>query len=68
MIATFNVNGVNGRSLLIRWLAKPSRHRPLAGMKTQDEKFPERAIRSRLSRVWHGQKSWNGVASARDRR
>jgi len=64
-IATFNVNGVSGRlPVLIRWLAEA---KPdivcLQELKTQDEKFPERAIREAGYRaVWHGQKSWNGVA------
>jgi len=64
-IATFNVNGVNGRlPVLIRWLteAKPD-VACLQELKAQDEKFPEPAIREAGYRaVWHGQKSWNGVA------
>ena len=64
-IATFNVNGVNGRlPVLMRWLAevKPD-VACLQELKAQDEKFPERAIREAGYRaVWHGQKSWNGVA------
>jgi exodeoxyribonuclease III len=70
-IVTFNVNGVNGRlPVLMRWLAEA---KPdvvcLQELKAQDEKFPEPAIREAGYRaVWHGQKSWNGVAIlARDR-
>ena len=70
-IATFNVNGVNGRlPVLMRWLAEA---KPdivcLQELKAPDEKFPERAIRAAGYRaIWHGQKSWNGVAIlARDR-
>ena len=42
---------------------------PTSCRHTQDEKFPERAIRGAGYRaVWHGQKSWNGVAIlARDK-
>ncbi len=70
-IATFNVNGVNGRlSGLMRWLAEAKPHVVcLQELKAQDEKFPEPAIRDAgYCAVWHGQKSWNGVAIlARDK-
>src|SRR3979490_735485 len=64
-IATFNVNGVNGRlPVLLRWLAAA---RPdvvcLQELKAPQEKFPEAAIRGAgYGAIWHGQKSWNGVA------
>ena len=64
-IATYNVNGVNGRlPVLLRWLEV---RRPdvvcLQELKAPDEKFPERALRELgYDVVWHGQKSWNGVA------
>jgi exodeoxyribonuclease III len=64
-IATFNVNGVNGRlPVLLRWLAES---RPdivcLQELKAPQERFPEDAIRAAgYGAVWHGQKSWNGVA------
>jgi exodeoxyribonuclease III len=64
-IATFNVNGVNGRlPVLLRWLAQA---KPdvvcLQELKAPQEKFPEAAIRAAgYGAVWHGQKSWNGVA------
>jgi exodeoxyribonuclease III len=64
-IATFNVNGVNGRlPVLLRWLAEA---KPdvvcLQELKAPDQKFPEPAIREAGYRaVWQGQKSWNGVA------
>ena len=64
-IATFNVNGVNGRlPVLMRWLAEA---KPdvvcLQELKASDEKFPEPAIREAGYRaLWHGQKNWNGVA------
>ena len=64
-IATYNVNGVNGRlPVLLRWLeeAKPDII-CLQELKASQEKFPAEALR-RLgyNALWHGQKSWNGVA------
>lgn len=64
-IATFNVNGVNGRlPVLLRWLKET---RPdvacLQELKAPQEKFPEEAIKEAgYGAIWHGQKSWNGVA------
>lgn len=64
-LATYNVNGINGRlQLLLRWLAEA---KPdvvcLQELKAPDEKFPRRAIeRAGYGAIWHGQKSWNGVA------
>jgi exodeoxyribonuclease-3 len=64
-IASFNINGVNGRlELLTCWLKEA---RPdvvcLQELKTPDEKFPDRMIEAAgYGAVWHGQKSWNGVA------
>jgi exodeoxyribonuclease-3 len=64
-IATYNVNGVNGRlPVLLRWLEQS---RPdivcLQELKAPDEKFPETALREAgYDAIWHGQKSWNGVA------
>ena len=70
-IASFNVNGVNGRlPVLMRWLAETKPDVAcLQELNASDEKFPEPAIREAGYRaVWHGQKSWNGVAIlARDR-
>ena len=64
-IATYNVNGVNGRlSVLLRWLeeAKPDIV-CLQELKAPQEKFPEQAILDAgYTAVWHGQKQWNGVA------
>jgi exodeoxyribonuclease-3 len=64
-IATFNVNGVNGRlPVLLRWLTKAKPDIAcLQELKAPQEKFPEAAIRDAgYGAVWHGQKSWNGVA------
>lgn len=64
-IATYNVNGVNGRlPVLLRWL---SEDRPdvvcLQELKAPDDRFPETALRDLgYNAIWHGQKSWNGVA------
>ena len=64
-IATYNVNGVNGRlTVLLNWLAdsKPD-VACLQELKAPDEKFPVGAIREAgYQAIWHGQKSWNGVA------
>lgn len=64
-IATFNVNGITARlPTLLRWLDES---RPdiacLQELKAPQERFPEAAIRDAgYGFVWHGQKSWNGVA------
>jgi len=64
-IATYNVNGINGRlPVLLRWLDET---KPdivcLQELKAPQEKFPEKAINDAgYNAVWHGQKSWNGVA------
>jgi len=64
-IATYNVNGVNGRlPVLLRWLeeAKPDIV-CLQELKSPYEKFPLNAIKNAgYAALWHGQKSWNGVA------
>ncbi|WP_420139686.1 exodeoxyribonuclease III [Sphingomonas sp.] len=64
-IATYNVNGVNGRlPVLLRWLAEAQPDVVcLQELKAPDDKFPEQAIREAgYQAIWHGQKSWNGVA------
>jgi exodeoxyribonuclease-3 len=64
-IATYNVNGVNGRlPVLLRWLSETQPDVVcLQELKAPEEKFPEGAIRDAgYGAVWHGQKSWNGVA------
>jgi len=64
-IATYNVNGVNGRlPVLLRWLkeAKPDVV-CLQELKSPADKFPQKAIKDAgYEAIWHGQKSWNGVA------
>ena len=64
-IATYNVNGVNGRlPVLLRWLDETSPDIVcLQELKAPQEKFPEKAIQDAgYNALWHGQKSWNGVA------
>jgi exodeoxyribonuclease III len=70
-IATYNVNGVNGRlPVLLRWLKEKSPDIVcLQELKAPQEKFPAQAIEEAgYNALWHGQKSWNGVAIlAKDR-
>jgi exodeoxyribonuclease-3 len=64
-IATYNVNSINARlPVLLRWLAETSPDAVcLQELKTTDEKFPESELKAAgYNAVWHGQKSWNGVA------
>ncbi|MEW6310994.1 MAG: exodeoxyribonuclease III [Pseudomonadota bacterium] len=64
-IATFNINGIRARlPNLLEWLA---REQPdvvcLQELKAQDADFPIDDIRGAgYGAIWHGQKSWNGVA------
>ena len=64
-LATFNVNGITARlPALLRWLDES---RPdiacLQELKAPQERFPEAAVREAgYGVIWHGQKSWNGVA------
>ena len=64
-IATYNVNGINGRlPVLLRWLEDEQPDVAcLQELKCPDERFPARAIeKAGYGAIWHGQKSWNGVA------
>lgn len=64
-IATYNVNGVNGRlNVLLRWLEESAPDIVcLQELKAPGEKFPIEAINAAgYNAIWHGQKSWNGVA------
>lgn len=64
-IATYNVNGVNGRlPVLLKWLdeAQPDIV-CLQELKAPQEKFPLKEIEEAgYHALWKGQKSWNGVA------
>jgi exodeoxyribonuclease III len=64
-IATYNVNGINGRlPVLLRWLSESLPDVVcLQELKAPQEKFPLQAIEDiGYYAVWNGQKSWNGVA------
>src|SRR5215207_11275579 len=64
-IATYNVNGVNGRlPRLIEWLQETSPDVVLLQeLKTDDTKFPVKAIGDAgYGAVWHGQRAHHGVA------
>lgn len=64
-IATYNVNSINARlPILLRWLGETSPDIVcLQELKAPQEKFPEGPIRDLgYGMIWHGQKSWNGVA------
>ena len=70
-IATFNINGIKARrDRLIEWLEET---RPavacLQEIKTQDDGFPASDFEAiGYSAIWHGQKSFNGVAILVDTR
>ncbi|WP_373653269.1 exodeoxyribonuclease III [Schlesneria sp. DSM 10557] len=64
-IATYNVNGVNGRlPVLLRWLEESQPDCVcLQELKAPQEKFPAAALeKAGYASVWLGQKQWNGVA------
>ncbi|NGZ84972.1 exodeoxyribonuclease III [Duganella aceris] len=64
-IATFNVNGIGSRlPALLQWLDETQPDAVcLQELKAPQEKFPEAAINDAgYQAIWHGQKSWNGVA------
>lgn len=64
-IATYNVNGITARlPVLLRWLKETAPDVAcLQELKAPQEKFPENAItEAGYTAIWHGQKSWNGVA------
>jgi exodeoxyribonuclease-3 len=64
-IATFNVNGVNGRlPRLLEWLEETQPDVAcLQELKAPQERFPRAELAAAgYGAVWHGQKSWNGVA------
>ena len=64
-IATYNINGMTARlPLLLRWLEQT---RPdivcLQELKSPQDRFPQEELAGRgYQAIWHGQKSWNGVA------
>jgi exodeoxyribonuclease-3 len=64
-IASYNINGITSRlGILLRWLEEFAPDVVgLQELKTTDERFPAEEIqKAGYSAIWHGQKSWNGVA------
>ncbi|MER2537471.1 MAG: exodeoxyribonuclease III [Rhizobiaceae bacterium] len=64
-LATFNINGINGRlPVLLRWLEEAAPDAVcLQELKAPDGRFPLTSIeKAGYGAIWHGQKSWNGVA------
>lgn len=64
-IATFNVNGLNARLAgLLLWLEEAAPDVAcLQELKTPAERFPvETFAAAGYHAIWHGEKSWNGVA------
>jgi len=64
-IATYNVNGVNGRlNVLLKWLEETTPDIVcLQELKAPQDNFPLKAINEAgYNAIWHGQKQWNGVA------
>jgi exodeoxyribonuclease III len=64
-LATFNVNGIRSRlPHLLQWLGKESPDVVcLQELKALDASFPIAEIRAAgYGAIWHGQRSWNGVA------
>jgi exodeoxyribonuclease III len=64
-IVTYNVNGITARlDNFLRWLKERAPDVVcLQELKAPQERFPEGPIRDAgYGVIWHGQKSWNGVA------
>ncbi|SMP35277.1 exodeoxyribonuclease-3 [Chryseobacterium profundimaris] len=64
-VATYNVNGVNGRlPVLLRWLEEAQPDIVcLQELKAPQDRFPLSEINAAgYQAIWKGQKSWNGVA------
>ena len=63
-IASYNINGVTSHlEVLLRWLRIQPDIACLQELKTTDDTFPSEALEhAGYAGIWHGQKSWNGVA------
>ncbi len=64
-IATFNVNGITSRlPRLLEWIEKAAPDVVcLQELKAEDARFPITDIQAAgYGAIWHGQRSWNGVA------
>ena len=64
-IATYTVNSINARlPVLLRWLEETAPDIVcLQELKAPQENFPQKVLQDAgYNALWHGQKSWNGVA------
>jgi len=64
-LATYNVNSINARlPIVLRWLEECQPDVVcLQELKAIQENFPAEALKDAgYDAIWHGQKSWNGVA------
>ena len=64
-VATFNINNINRRLPNLQAWLKQSKPDVvcLQELKSTDADFPQSAIeKAGYGAVWHGQKTWNGVA------
>jgi len=64
-VASYNINGITSRlPILLRWLGEFAPDVvALQELKTIDERFPATELADAgYASIWHGQKSWNGVA------
>lgn len=64
-IASYNINGINGRlTNLLRWLEEAEPDVVcLQELKCTDSQFPQATLKDfGYNAIWHGQQSWNGVA------
>ena len=64
-ISTYNINGLSARlPVLLRWLEETQPDVAcLQELKSPQERFPEQELKDiGYHAIWHGQKSWNGVA------
>lgn len=64
-VVTYNVNGVGARlPNLLKWLEQSAPDIVcLQELKAPQDRFPQAELRERgYEAIWHGQKSWNGVA------
>lgn len=64
-LATYNVNSINARlPIVLRWLEECQPDVVcLQELKAIQENFPVEALKNAgYESIWHGQKSWNGVA------
>ena len=64
-VATYNINNINKRldNLLTRLAKAEPDVVSLQELKAEQEAFPANALRTLgYEAVWHGERSWNGVA------